>query len=264
MSSEAAGSLQPRRDSLSCLSSPASQQPPSLQQPTARLSRYSFHHSLQLSHLERLLSHHRLLAKLQGPRLLLLKLANVAQLTEPQRTVALEAEIEGIRQSMQLVDKVMVAIEGQRSRLEKTVTKLEQQRSCRAQNDDTSCTLNLSLNDDASDASDEDYDGSAAEDEAGNAEANAELAIASTLDFQTSTLHSQLSLLSTQSSRLWCRRARLQAHWAYIEALSAQEGVAVKRLIEALTKCTLEVESAEGKLQDEIIMLVVLRGQTEL
>lgn len=137
---------------------------------------------------------------------------------------------------MQLVDKAVVAIEGKRSRLEKLITKLEQQRTCSGERDESSFTLKLSL-DDATSYGSDDGDGSTADVE-GPSEANAELASASKLSLQHSALHSQLSALSTQASQLWYRRAFLQTYSARVEAVSAQDEGALKWLAEKLSKNT--------------------------
>jgi len=142
------------------------------------------------------------------------------------------------------------------------ITKVEEQRTGSVQRDESSFTLDRTHDGAISDTL-EDEDSSAPDDEAPS-KPSAELASASKLSRQLSALHTQLSTLSTQASHLWYRHACLQTYWAKVEAVSAQDQGAVKWLAEKLTQSTADVSSAEVKLEDEILMLVVLRGQGKL
>lgn len=259
--SRATESPQARRDSLSGLSSPA-QSPISLQRETARASHASFHHSLQASHLARLLSSQRLLAKLRLPHLYLSRFFDAAQLPEPQRTAALKAEVEQIRQTMRLVDKAVVAVEEKRSVLEKLVEKLEEQRASTTPRITSSCTRDPSDDDTTPGASEDDHEGIS--DDETPSETIAEVASASKFRLQLSALHLQISTLSKHASRLWYRRACLQTYWARVDAVSARDEGAVRWLAEKLSTSTTDVGSAEANLEDSILILVVLRGQREL
>lgn len=73
------------------------------------------------------------------------------------------------------------------------------------------------------------------------------------------SLLNRQALLSHYAARLWDRRSRLQAQWARVEEV--REGKGIPAVLKELSKVGAAGEKAREKLWEELVLLVVLRGQ---
>jgi hypothetical protein len=241
----------------------------------------TFHRSLQLSHLNRLLVLQRTLIPLHHRRDFLLSLVNITEKQEPARGKGffegvgrIRDEMREIERQVKSVDQARRSVEERVEKVEKEIDRLEREVEVdkARQREETSSQGSCSRDDGNGNEDEDDDDGDSdcececEEDAAADppAPTPTSSALLSRHQALLPLLLAHLSRLSRLASILWSRRSTLQSRWTLLETVKTGGPTERDQVRTELGHVRGVVGKAEEELEEELLMLVVLRGQGDV